>query len=411
MASQTYGGATLGVADFLSTERLYVDPDLYMERANKYPFLTWMLQQGIVPVGDWTFNHHTKNYVPEFTTVNHSAGYNSAATTITVTDATVFRVNDLVENFTSKEVIRITGIASATSLTIARSLTSTAAATIADGAYLIRLSPAARHGEAVQEFATLQAAAVANYVQHFRKAVRTNVENTGVQLVGGNRRDKEQAEKLTELMLDIDRQIILGEGGAHVTGKGSGSAGATLGYDASTHHPLYMSHGIRGKASSYVYDNHASNGARQTITETTMNSFLQSYAHAEALGENVPFFISQNVMSAFNVWGRGKLRYGPSDVIQGIQCAKYQGNAGTVELIVEPNLKDWATNVGYDGFGFSLIPGQAMLVQVDGHGLDLHENIVQDGTAQIVDEWRWGLGLVVINEKYVSYIHGISTGA
>jgi hypothetical protein len=52
-----------------------------------------------------------------------------------------------------------------------------------------------------------------------------------------------------------------------------------------------------------------------------------------------------------------------------------------------------------------------MLVQVDGHGLDLHENIVQDGTAPIVAAWRWGLGLVVINEKYVSYIHGISTGA
>ena len=411
MASQVYGGATMGVADFASTERIYVDPDLYMERANDYPFLTYMLNQGIVPVGDWTFNHHTKAYVPEYTTINHSAGYNTAATTFTVTDATVFRVNDLVENFTTKEVYRITSIASSTSITVARSLTSVAAANVTDGDYLIRFSPAARHGEAASEFATLQASAVANYVQHFKRLVRVNKENTGVQLVGGNRREKERAEKLVELFLDIDKQIMLGEGGAHTSGKGSGSSGSTLGYDASTHHPLYMSHGIRGKASSYVYDNHSSAGSRQTITEANMNSFLQSYVHAHALGQEVPLFISANLMKAFNVWGRAKLDYVPSSTVQGVMCNKYQGDGGNVELIIEPNLKDWASNVGYNGCGFSLLPGEGMLVQVNGHGLDLHEDIVKDGSAQDVDEWRWGLGLVVINEKYCSWIKGVSTGA
>lgn len=412
MASQAYGGATLGIADFASTERFFVPKDLYLERANKYPYLAYLLNQGIVSVGDWNFSHHTKAYVPAYTTVNHSAGYNSAASSVVVTDATVFRVNDLVENFTSKEVYRVTGITNSTTITIARSLTSVAAASIVDGDYLLRRSPAARHGEAVSEFATLQASAVEDYIQHFRRAVRTNMENTGVDLVGGDRREKEQTEKLTELLLDIDKQLILGEGGKHVTGKGSGSTGSTLGYDTSTHHPLYMSHGILGTASSYVYDNHASNGTtRQTITETTMNSFLQSYAHINAPGETVPFFVSMNLMAAFNVWGRAKLQYRPSDLIQGVTCARYTGNNGFVEIIIEPQLEDVASGVGYNGCGFTVIPGETMLCQVDGHGLDLHLDVVKDGATQYVDEWRWGLGQVITNEKYVSWIKGVSTGA
>ena len=200
MASQVYGGATMGVGDFASTERIFIPKELYVERARAYPFLTYLINQGVLPVGDWYFKHHTKAYVPEFTTINHSAGYNTAATTFAVTDATVFRVNDQVENFTSKEVYRVTSIASSTSITVARSLTSVAAANVTDGDYLIRMSPAARHGEAVSEFATLQSSAVSDYIQHFKRAVRVNKENTGVQLVGGNRREAERSEKLTEML-------------------------------------------------------------------------------------------------------------------------------------------------------------------------------------------------------------------
>lgn len=412
MASQVYGGATLGIEDFNAGERIYVDEDLYLERANKYPFLTYLLNQGVKPVGDWKFNHYTKAFVPQFTTINHSAGYNTAATTFVVTDATIFRVNDLVENFTTGEIYRVTSIASATSITVARSLTSVAAANVTDGDYLIRRSPAARHGEDVADFATLKASEITNYIQNFKMAVRTNKENRGVSLVGGDRREKEQAEKLTELLIAIDKQIILGEGGAHTSGKGSGSSGSTLGYDASTHHPLYMSHGILGKASSYVYNNHSASAAnRQTITESTMNSFMVSYAHAQALGMTIPFFISQNIQSAFNYWGRSKLTYGPSDTVHGVMCNKYQGDAGIVELIIEPQLADVASNVGYNGCGFSIIPGEVLLCQVNDQPLDIEEDIVKTGVSQFVDQWLWGLGLVVTNEKYVSWIKGVSGGA
>ena len=413
MASVPYGGTPLSLENITQTQRLYIDPNLYMDNALKYPFLTFLLQQGIKPVGDWTFNHHTKSYIPRYTQLNASGGasdqINGYLDTWTVDDATVFRLNDLVIVFSTAEIVRVVSLESATSIKVNRGMFATTTSAVPDNSYLLRLGSAARHGEAVSEFATLASSAVANYVQNFKRSVRVSDEMTGVDMVGGDPRTRERAEKLVEMYQDIDNSIILNQGGEHIT-TGYGDTGLTsaLGGNATANFPLYATNGIRTTASTYSYDNHSSGITRATVTEAAFNTMDVAYLHAEAPGETLPLFCSMNMVKCFNYWGRANIRYGPSDTIIGINVMKYQADGGMLEIIPEPQLKDYASGYGYNGAFFTVLPGKVQLVGIPQHNLTMHEDTVKDGSAQTVDEWRWGIGLNVINEKYVTWGDGIS---
>ena len=413
MPASIYGTTPIAHTNLTSTQRIgIVDPNLYMEFADKIPFLTYLLQQGIRNVGDWKHTHHTKSYIPRYSTVNHSAGYSSSATSIVVTDGTVFRPNDLVAVYLSAdpEIMRVASI-SGNTLTVGRGVGGTTAASITDGAYLLNLGPAFRHGENIGEHATMAAVAVTSYVQYWEKVVRVNKQTTGVSLVGGDPRMLERTEKLNELFMDISRAIITGApGNVHTSGTGSGS-GATLGADASTAYPLYITKSVRATASTYTQSEFSSGITRGTLTETEWNAFLHDKVFAENRGGTMPLFASARVIKAIDYWARSKLQYAASDVIQGISCTKYRTTAGEVELFYEPALSDAVSGYGFDGCAFSFVPGQVFLIGVSGNGLVMEEDAVKDGTEQYVDKWKGGMGLAVINEKYLAWLEGVSAGA
>jgi len=413
MAQQVTGTRPISVTNFLTTERLNTDRRLFMAAAYSYPFLAYMLTQGVIPAPDYHIKTHFKDKLPQHTTVNHSAGYSTTdPISVVVTDASIFRINDLVLNFTSKERYRVTAATISTNtVQLARALGTTVAANLVDGDYLIRLNPGSRHGEGVGDVATTAPVLSNHYVQEFQKLVRFNKENRNVQtIVGGDRKMIERAVQLNELWLDVDKALMLNEGAVHVSGKGTGSTGSAAGLDTSTDHPLYISNGIKGLASTYVFDNHASSGARATITESAFDDMLVAYVHPEAQGQLLPLFCSQAFFSALTFWGRAKLQYGPSDLVHGISVNKYQGSAGPVELFLEPNLKDYATSVGWNGCAFSVVPGQVFAMTVPGETIELEPDIVKDGTRQDVDRWVGGYGLFATHEKYMCWISGISGG-
>lgn len=412
MAASIYGTTPVSHANVTSTMRYYVDPNLYMEDANEYPWLTYLLQQGIHVGGDWEWKHHTKSFLPIHSTIDKSAGYDASVTTLAFVDTTWMRPNDVLINFNTSEAIRVNTVPSTTTITCGRGVLDSTAASITDGDYFIRSSSGARHGEAIGQFATMATTAVTNYVQKIKKLVRTNVENTGVLLTGGNPRTYEQAEKLKEWLTDFDRATILQTGDSYITGAGAGAVtGSTLGGDASTAHPLYYTHGIKGKASTYVYSNFSTGITRATLTEANWNSYLRNYVFPKARGKLLPLFCSEIIFDAIDTWGRAKLDYGPSDLLQGIACTKYQNSAGTVELFHEPQLSDVASGYGYDGCAFSVVPGNVFLTTVAGNELDLYLDVVKDGTEQYIDEWRGALGLVVKHENKISWLEGVSAAA
>lgn len=409
MTTKVHGGAMS--QEMWSSLRTYIDPSLYLDYGVKYPFLAYMLQQGVLPVRDWKWSHWTKGMIPRFTLINYGAGYNTTDTTFTVDDGYVFRVNDLIVCFRTMEQFRVTSVTS-TTITVGRSLGTVAAAALVDNDVLIRVSPAARHGEKPTQFATLDEVEMVHYLQEFTKTVQTNYELRGVQIHGGDRRELEQVEKYLELFEDISNQILVGDGGVLTSGGGGGTSSNEVGTQASEAHPLYMTEGLRALASTHVLDNH-SGSSRATITENNFNASLLEDLFWTNQGATIPLFVSTNIVSAINLWGRAKLDYGPSDTIQGIHCNKYQADGGTVELIHEPNLKDYATNVGWNGCMFAVHPGKAFLASIpeQASSPDLREDVVKDGTRQWVDEWLWTLGLFVENEKYIYWGEGISGGA
>ncbi len=409
MPLTVYGQKPLSIENVNDGERLAkVDPLLYWAQRSTYPFLTYLLNQGIRILHDWEFTHYTKDLVPLYSQVNYGAGYNASVQVIVMDDASVYRPNDEVVNFNTGETLRVITQNSATELVVARNVGGTSF-TITDNDYLIRISSGFRHGEQPGRFATTQAVPVTSYVQYMEKIVQTNKQNKGVALVGGDRRKGEQSEKQYEWLREFERAIILNEQpGVYTTGLGyTGLSGSDLGAAASTENPLFLSQSIKNFASDHAVT-YYSTGARQTITETDFNDFLDAHIHAEAKGVRLPLFISAAVKRCITYWGRGKLEYEPSDVVHGIDCVEYTGGSGAVELIDLPVLSDVVSGVGWNGCGFSFIPGQIMLAGIPDQELKLRLDVVQDGSEQWIDKWNGAFGFIGINQKYVTWVDGIS---
>jgi len=283
--------------------------------------------------------------------------------------------------------------------------------TLNDDDYLIVISPGFRHGEMIGEWATTQPVPHFSYVQSMEKVIRINVQNDGVDTLGGDRRFLEQAEKLVEFWEELERAIILNEKpGAYTTGLGyTGLSGSDLGAAASVDHPYYLSRSVKEMASDHAVTFY-SGGVRQTITELDWNNLLDDHvAHSEAKGLGLlPLFISGNIKKAVNYWARGKLEYRWSDTIHGVRCGIYQCSNGAIELIDTPVLSDEVSGVGWNGAGFTITPGKSRLQTVPGHEINLEKDAVKTGVRQHVDRWTGAYGLMAISQKFVTWFDGIA---
>lgn len=409
MTINVYGTRPLSVENINDGERLAkVDPELYMAQAPSIPFMVYLLNQGIRRIYDWEFKHYTKDWVPDSTQINNGAGYDASTQVLTVDAAARFRPNDTIFNFNTGETMKAIRASSATTLTVGRNVGGTSF-TITDDDYLIRISSSFRHGEKPGQFATTQSVEVTSFIQYMEKAVRTNKQNRGVPVVGGDRREHEQAEKQVEFWRELERAFIFNaQPGVYTSGYGyTGLSGSDLAAEASADHPWFMSQSISNFASDHAVT-YYSGGARQTITETDWNNFLDAHVHTEAKGRLLPVYVSMAVKQALNYWGREKLEYRPSDIVNGIDCQIYKGNSGNVEIIDCPALSDVVSGVGWNGCLFSFIPGQIMCAGHPDHGMQLDEDVVKDGTEQWVDKWKGAYGFLGINQKYVAWADGIS---
>lgn len=151
----------------------------------------------------------------------------SGDTTFEVTDASVFRVGDLVRPGGSSEVMLVTGI-SAGVLTVARGYGGTSPATLADGLALTILGNAALEGAEAPSARFTSRVRRRNYTQIFTATVEVSGSMQAASAHGiTDEVDYQKQERMRELLRDLENTVINGVAPASAQ-EGSGSVRRTM---------------------------------------------------------------------------------------------------------------------------------------------------------------------------------------
>jgi hypothetical protein len=200
------------VANFTSDERpknwremiLY----LYPRSEQKAPLNALIAGMKTKGTDDPEFNWFEKSSPVRHDTAN--SGYDSAATSILMTDGTFFRAGDLVRNESTNEVMRVTADYSASNtISVARGWGSTATAiTSADELFIV--------GTAIAEGATGRSALYKdptkayNYTQIFRYPLKLTETARATHLRTGAPYKDMKKEALDQHTIDMERAFIWG---------------------------------------------------------------------------------------------------------------------------------------------------------------------------------------------------------
>lgn len=293
--------------------------------------------------------------------INNGAGYNNAATTITVDDGSKFAKYDVVLEEATGEIILVTAV-SGNDLTIVRSVGTTAAAAMTDNDVLRIIGnahpegadPAGDRIDATTEYE--------NYTQIFK----AGVEITGTLEASNTVTEEERARRrkvaMDQILEEIEHAFFFGELGKRTEG---GS-------------PQRFMRGLFDFASVTVSD------ANGTLTEAEFNDWLADVFQYGS-GTKV-LFTSHSVASILTTIFGDKIRLATESDVVGLKLNRIQTYAGEVVCVPHPNF------VG-DVYGNSMMAvdmDQIKLRPLKGNkdrSLQLREDVKKDGHDGMQDEW------------------------
>jgi hypothetical protein len=222
------------VADFQSDERpknwremiLY----LYPRSEQKAPLNALLAGMKKQPTDDPEFNWFEKSSPTRYTAANYSTGYDSAATQITVDDASFFRADDLVRNDATDEVMRVTTDCSGTTLVVARGWGSTATG-VTNNDDLFIIGTAIAEGSNTRSSLYKDPTKVYNYTQIFRYPLKLTETAKATHLRTGAPIKDMKREALDQHTIDMERGFIWGVRKEDLTGnEPKRSTGGILSY-------------------------------------------------------------------------------------------------------------------------------------------------------------------------------------
>src|SRR5271166_1913570 len=322
--------------------------------------------------------------------VNNGVDYNNAATQILVVDGTIFAVDDLVivPKATGagisaiEEIILVTAVGGNT-LTVTRAIGgATTADTITATSSLRILGQACVEGAAVPTVRSTQKVPKMSYCQYFRTPIKTTeiMEATEAFSVPEGERNYQRGVSLVRHRSEIEAAGLWGQ--AYQDLEAAGSRWATA--------------GVKATIQSYITD---------ASTTLTYNSMLQFGEMGFRYGEKQKLCMAgPHVLSAFDYWSANKILTNVQDTVFGVAIKKIVSNHGT--YMVANNFRMEAGIAGGAGFNDELylidLPSVTYrYLAGNGKNLNtkLYENVVQDGSARTVDEYRSMVGWQVRFEK------------
>lgn len=327
------------------------------------------------------------------TQVNNGGGYNSSDTSIVVDDATLFAVNDIVDAVATGEILLVTAVNTGTNtLTVVRSWGATAAASIADNAYLLIVGNAFPEAGAYQFSPETTESIVYNYLQDSRDGFGGTFVLDRHELYGQDERTKKRAKHLLNHQRRMEASLIFGERADSTAGSGSEAT------------PRKTTGGLLEFLTSNV------TAVGGTLTKTVWNNWLRDlFVNGEP--EKV-IFCSSLVAGAINNFAADSTAPPASQlwVMQnqksfGMNINSYVTKWGTVHIVVHGMLSG---NL-YDGYAIAVEPSRIRLVKAQGgFFMNLREDIIKDGAHRWVDEYASHFGLEVKNPQVMGVLTGVT---
>lgn len=161
--------------------------------------------------GDTSFQWVEDSHLSGNTAANGS--HNSAATTITVDDTSIWTAGSILMNQSSGEYMYITAVLSATQVTVLRGIAGTTAATIADNAILQHVGTAFEEGGGRPEAVTQKGESRSNYVQIFKNGWAVTGTAKAVKFHTGSQLAYNRQQALGYHVEDIERAFLFGRPG------------------------------------------------------------------------------------------------------------------------------------------------------------------------------------------------------
>lgn len=202
-----------GTGDWRTEERPlnWREAILWLEDARADAPLTAMLSKlRQEPTSDPVFYWFPMELAELATTV--TSAYTSGATTISVADATVFKVGHVIMNTRTEERMRVTAVnASANQITVTRAFGTTAAAAGNSGDKLLIIGSAYGEGTQSPSAVMYQPSVQVNYCQIFKTAIHITGTALKTQYRTGDPYVNDRWQALRQHAVEMERAFIFGE--------------------------------------------------------------------------------------------------------------------------------------------------------------------------------------------------------
>jgi hypothetical protein len=373
------------VANFTSDERpknwremiLY----LYPRSEQKAPLNALIAGMKTKGTDDPEFNWFEKSSPVRHDTAN--SGYDSAATSILMTDGTFFRAGDLVRNESTNEVMRVTADYSASNtISVARGWGSTATAiTSADELFIV--------GTAIAEGATGRSALYKdptkayNYTQIFRYPLKLTETARATHLRTGAPYKDMKKEALDQHTIDMERAFIWG----------------VRNEDTSGTEPKRSTGGIM----SFISTN-STTVSGGNLTYSALGTFLKGL-FAKGSGEKLCLCGNQFLLVLNNMAeARGDMNLSQGEKVYGIAVTKWITPFGTVYIKNHPLFNEVTS---HGKMGLFIEPRNIIYRYLSGNGVNRNTKFLTDREANdedsTEDEFLTECGLEVQHEA----THGV----
>lgn len=291
-----------------------IEPDVWLREADIAPITSILQALSTKTATSFKYQWAEDTLNPHVDTTAASA--TAVDTTLTVTNASYWNVDDYVKVVATGEVAGpVTSInETAGTITVgARGAGETAAAAIPNGAVLVILRGNIKEGgnaaEAINTIPVMQY----NYVERWSHSVKVTDTIDNIQFWTGSERQRLLRKKWIEHREAIELKIMFGERGVDTS---------------SANGPRYLMRGIERFIQTNIYTVTAS---PQSFTQAQWNDFLkQVFAYG---GTEKTIFCSGEVMQQIASFGIANMQTRPGDTKLGLAVTSYVCPFGTVRLI------------------------------------------------------------------------------
>ena len=302
------------------------------------------------------------------TTAVNGAVAETTATSITVDDASILRVGDIIKVPVSGECMLVTAISSNT-LSVVRGYGSTAAAAIADDAEVLIIGSAMPENSRSRDVRSTSETNAYNYTQIFRTPVALSGTEAAAKLYGGRDRAYQRHKAAIEHKRDIAMSMYFGERKLDTTGS---TPRRTMGGIIE-----FLKNGSQTQAFS-------SSSGGTALTYDNFNKLVAKKVFQYGSDEKL-LICGPEMITAIDSWALAKnqLQQRDKEKTFGLHITELYTSFGKLNVMYDPLLK----GTTYGGYAMALDMDNIRYVALSGRDTKLNVDIQDNDVDGVMDEY------------------------